>query len=224
MSSASASTKQVVMNSTNNSLATFRFTETSNVENVKISQLIISGTSTNAYTRASFINAKLYQGATAVGGPVNASSTAVFNGTSASSSIWAYVFNLSTPVIVPQNSSLELELKADVASNSAAAASSSAVYQFKIYSSSTDVTAIGQSSNTALAATSITLSNPNAGVAGNLITVVRSKLTLSAATIGATSARTRMANDDIANLTFTADTADPLTVNTVALKFPGHGC
>ena len=216
ISSATAATKQAVMGSTGNSLATFRFTETTNVEPIKINALIITATSTNASTRAGFLNAKIYQGSTVIGGPVSASST----DTTGPDVAWAYVFNFTTPPVVPQNGSLELELKGDIASNSSQAASSNAVYTFKIASSVTDITALGQGSNTALTSSTITLS-PAAAVIGNNITTVRSKLTLSAASLGATSARVRSAIDDLANLSFTADAADPITVNTVSLTFSG---
>ncbi|MBI5079267.1 peptidoglycan-binding protein [Candidatus Wolfebacteria bacterium] len=216
ISSATAPTKQVVMNSTGNSLATFRFTETSNVEPIKINTLIVTATSSNASTRAGFLNAKIYNGSTMIGGPVSASST----GGTVPSVSWAYVFNFTTPPVVPQNGSIELELKGDVASNSSAAASSNAAYVFKIASSVTDITALGQGSNTALTSSTITLS-PTTAVAGNTITTLRSKLTLASAALGATSARVRSAIDDLANLTFTADAADPLTVNTVSLTFSG---
>lgn len=212
--SATAATKQVVMNSTGNSLATFRFTETTNVEPIKINTLIITATSSNSGTRASFLNAKLYNGSTMIAGPVNASSTVSTGGS------WSYVFNFTTAPVVPQNGSLELELKGDVASNSSAAASSNAIYTFKIASSVTDITALGQGSNTALTSSTITLS-PTIAVSGNALTVVRSKLTLSSATLGSTSGRARTAIDDMANLSFTADSADPITVNSVTLKFQG---
>lgn len=223
ISSATASAKQAVMGSTGNSLATFRFTETSNVEPIKINALTIMASSSNASTRAGFLNAKIYSGSTMIGGPVSASST----GGTAPNVTWAYVFNFTTPPVVPQNSSLELELRGDVASNSSQAASSNAVYSFRIASSTLgqsssilDITALGQGSNTALTSSTITLS-PAAAVLGNNITTVRSKLTLSAASLGATSARVRSAIDDLANLTFTADAADPITVNTVSLTFSG---
>jgi hypothetical protein len=204
------------MGSTNNSLATFRFTETSNVEPVKINTLIVTATSSNASTRAGFLNAKIYNGATMIAGPVSASST----GGTAPSVSWTYTFNFTNAPVVPQNGSIELELKGDVASNSSQAASSNAIYVFKIASSVTDITALGQGSNTALTSSTITFS-PTTAVVGNNLTTVRSKLTLSAAAIGATSARVRSAIDDIANLTFTADVADPITVNTVSLTFSG---
>ncbi|MBI5401389.1 peptidoglycan-binding protein [Candidatus Wolfebacteria bacterium] len=221
ISSATAPTKQVVMNSAGNSLATFRFTETTNVEPIKINTLIVTATSSNASTRAGFLNAKIYNGSTMIGGPVSASST----GGTAPNVTWAYVFNFTTPPVVPQNGSLELELKGDVASNSSAAASSNATYIFRIASSgdagnANGITALGQGSNTALTSSTITLSPTNV-VSGNTITTLRSKLTLASAALGATSARVRSAIDDLANLSFTADSADPITVNTVSLTFSG---
>lgn len=212
LSSQTASTKQVVMGSTNNSLATFRFTDTAGIEPIKITKLIVSATSTNAGGQASFGNVGLYSGSTALVSGVSASST---TGTSG----WNYVFNLATPIVVPQLGATELEVKGDVASYISQAASSSATYTFRIASSTTDITAFGQSSNTALTTANMTLSP--APIVGNTITVLRTKLTLSAATLGATSGRSRTAYDDVANLTFNADPAYSATVNTVTLKFQG---
>ena len=113
-----------------------------------------------------------------------------------------------------------MQLKGDVIANSQANASSNAVYTFKVASSVTDITALGQGSNTALTSSTITLS-PTIGVSGNALTVVRSKLTLSSTVLGITSGRARVANDDLATLNFVADSADPITVNTVTLKFQG---
>jgi hypothetical protein len=215
-SSATAPAKQVVMGSTSNSLATFRFTETSNVESVKINTLRVLATTTAAQvTAAGFSNVKLYQGSNVVGS-ATASSTAA-------SSTWMYVFNFSTPVVVQQNGSTELEMKGDIASFSSGGASSNKIYQFQVASSTvgeslgTNVTAIGGQSNTALTGANLTWSN----AFGNLITTLRTKLTLTGSTLGATSGRSRTAIDEVANLVFAADSGFDATVNSVIIKFQG---
>ena len=60
---------QIVMGSTGNSLSTFRFTETSNVENVKITDLVVTdaASSSQATTKAAFSNLTLWNGSTAIG-------------------------------------------------------------------------------------------------------------------------------------------------------------
>lgn len=209
LSSASAPTKQVVMGSTNNSLASFRFADTANVEATKITKLIVSASSTDSTLASapSFENVKLYNGTTLVGGPVSASSSG--------SGLWAFVFNFSTPPVVPQNGALELETKGDVATYISGGSQSNKNYIFKIAATSTDITSIGQSSNSS--------ATPSASAvpAGYTLTVLRTKLTLTGAVIGSTSGRTRTAVDDIANLTFSADSANAATVNSVTLKFQG---
>jgi hypothetical protein len=208
MDSNTAATKQVVMSSTGNSLATFRFTETSNVESVKITDLIVHSSSSAA--AAGFENVTLYNGTTAVAGPVSASSTT--NG-------YDYRFSFASPVVVPQNGSVSLELKGDVNSYTSNGAISSSTYAFRLTSTSTSVVALGSGSN---AAVGVTFSP--ATPAGNVITTLRGKLSLAGAVTGSTSGRVRAASDEIANLTLSAagNGGYDVTVNTLSLKFTGQ--
>ncbi len=214
ISSNTAPTKQVVMGSTNNSLATFRFTDTANIEPIKVNKLIFVASSSPVAgattTVPSFANVGVYSGGTMIGGPVSASTTGI--GT------FYYIFNFNSPPSVPQNGSLELELRGDVASFISNGALSNAPYAFLFDSTTTDITALGQSSNSSVTGASLTKGTP----VGNFITVLRTKLTLSSATLGTTSNRVRTAVDDLANLVFSADTGYDATVNTVTVKFQGQ--
>lgn len=208
LSSATAPAKQVVMGSTVNSLATFRFTETSNVEAVKLQTIVVTVSSTNGATQPSITQVGLYNNGSLVAGPVQPI---------ASGSNWTLTYNPTNTIVVPQNGSLELEAKGNVATFASGGAESNKIYKLKIASSTTDIKAFGQSSNTALDTSTISLSSAT----GNALTVLRTKLTLSASTIGSTSGRVRTAVDDLANLVFAADAGYDATVNTVTLTFSG---
>lgn len=202
-------TSQVVMGSTGNSLATFKFTDTANVEPIKINTLVISDVvSATATVRASFTNLTLWQGNTQVGGPL-----ALVDGASVAAAHYISTFNFSTPLVVPQNGTLVLGLKGDVASYGSNGATDNSAHSFRV-NAAAQVTAIGQSSNTSATAT-IT------GATGNTQTVLKSKLTLTGAVLGATTGRVRNAADDVATLTFTADPGGDVVVNTLTLKFQG---
>ncbi len=167
LSSATALSKQVVMGSINNSLATFRFSNTV-AEPIKINSLTITSVSSSGYTVPSFANLRIYSGSTMVGGPIEGSSLG--NGS------WKYVFYFATPPVVTQTSSLDLEVKGDVNSYESGGSQSGASYNFQF----TSATGFGQNSNlsanivgsavgnamTVVAATStpsITVLSPNGG-------------------------------------------------------------
>ena len=207
----SALASQVVMGSVGNSLATFKFSDTANVEDLKITDLVLTDDiSTNSETtlsvKSSFKNLTLWQGDTKVAGPV-----ALTNGLVANS--YKAIFNLSSPVTVSQNGSESLRLDGDVASFASNGATDNKVHIFKI-SGARQVTAVGNSSNNPVSVTvSVATGNPQK--------VLRTKLTLTGATLGATSNRTRTAVDDVATLTFAANPAHDVTVNSVKLTLAG---
>ena len=207
-----ASTGQIVMGSTNNSLVSFRLSETGNVENVKITELVITDTVATSTAKSSLTNLTLWQGTTQVGGPVSPVLETTGEGK------YKNTFSFGTPIIVPQNGTIVLTLKGDVATFSSGGAANNSAHAFQL-SVAGRVTAFGQSSNTSVTGSSIT--GLSSAVSGNTLTVLRSKLTVSGATLGATSGRTRSAIDNVATLTFTADPAYDVTVNTISLKFQG---
>ncbi|TSC60597.1 MAG: Uncharacterized protein LiPW15_475 [Parcubacteria group bacterium LiPW_15] len=219
--SGTAPTGQLVMGSTGNSLASFRFTETTNVEDVKITDLVIfQRVATNtANTKSSFGNLTLYDGATAVGtaGSAVASANLV---TSSSGAGYNYAFHFATPVVVAKSSSKTLVLKGDVASYVSGGATDNATSTFLIGTSteyaatSSIVTALGNSSNAG--ATNV-LSSP----VGNTQTVLRSAMTMSVAGLGSTSGRAKTSIDDIGTITFAASNAGSVSLNQVKLTITG---
>jgi len=227
--SATPASGQLVMGSAGNALVAFRFTETSNVENVKITDLNVfdtvnatSGTPGTG-TKSGFGNLSLYNGSTLIGtaGSANVSGNVTTTG-SASGYGYYYQFHFATAVVVPQANSITLVLKGDVSSYSSSGATDNTTHTFKI-ATSTDsanntavlaVIALGNSSN--LGATT-TLSSPW----GNPQTLLRTKLAVSAAPLGVTSGRAKTSIDDLATLSFAADSAGALQVNSVTLTFNG---
>ena len=138
----------VVQNSTGNSLAVFRFSETSDVENVKVTQMnVIDEVASNA-VKASFSNVTLWNGSTLLG-------TAAAPGTyDSAQGGWDYDFNSLSNLIVPQGNSVSLTLKGDAGSVTNGSLSDNTTSTF-------EVTNVGGSSATT-ATSSLTVSFPNA--------------------------------------------------------------
>ncbi len=197
---------QIVMGSTGNTIAAFRFTETSNVENVKLTDVTVTDSIASTSTvKAAFSNLALYQGSTLLGtaGSAVVSSTTAYN----------YSFHFGTPVVVPQANSVSLLLKGDAASYASSGSTDNTTHTFKV-AAANYVTALGQSSN---ATSSVTITSAN----GNAHTVLRTALTLSAAALGSTSGRVKNTTDDLATLTFSANSAGAATLASLTVTFSG---
>lgn len=219
--SSQAPVGKIVMGSAGNPLATFRITETANVENVKITDLkvldLVGSTSvtSSTYTKAAFNNLTLWSGGLNLGSA--GSAVAAASGTA-----YIYSFHFGTPVIVPQANSVSLVLKGDAASYASSGATDNSTSTFEIatgFDSSTNtstqaVVALGQTSNKAAA---VTISSAN----GNAQTILRSRLTFAATPLGAASGRGKISSDQLATLSFSADAAGPIAVNTVTVTFSG---
>ncbi|MEK7094193.1 MAG: hypothetical protein AAB903_02535, partial [Patescibacteria group bacterium] len=214
LDSGSPPASQLVMGSTNNTLGIFRFTETSNAEDVKVTQLyILDRVSSTAVVKPAFSNLTLYSGTTLLA----QAGTPTFDGNA-----YGYMFNFSTPLFVPRLGSVSLALKGDVASYSSSGATDNSRHVFGIAVSSnpqTDtpgevVVALGHTSN---ATSAVVLSSP----VGNTMTVLRTKLTVSGAGVGTTSGRAKSSVDDLGNITFTADSAGALLLNNITVTFAG---
>ena len=96
---------QIVQNSSGDYLAAFRFSETSNVESVKVTQLNVLDKVASSSVKAGFSQVGLYQGTTLLG-------TAQSPVLDASGTAYIYVFNsFSSPLVVPQGSSVALTLE-----------------------------------------------------------------------------------------------------------------
>ncbi len=201
-----APTKQVVMGSTANNLAAFRFAETSNLENVKITDINLTDTIGTASAPSGFNNVTLTCG-NCSGASANTSATAAAS--SSGTTAYIYKFHFATAPIVPQNSSIELYLTGDAAPYNGQ--TDNVTHTFSS-AATTTVTAIGAADNT----TATVSGTPG----GNTVTILRGQLTVSGSLIGATTGRTRSAVDNLANLVLSATGYDT-TVNTINLKFQG---
>lgn len=200
---------QVVMGATGLSLATLKFTDTGNIEPIKITVLTLSDlVSSTTTVRQSFNNLTLWQGNTQVGGPVS-----LTDGTGIAAATYRADFNFATPLVVPQNGTLVLQLKGDVASTNSSGSTDNSAHNFRV-NAAAQVTAIGQYSNSSA---TVTVTS----AAGNDQTVLNTKLTVSGAALGSATSRTRSATDDVATLTFTADANDDVVLNTVTLRLQG---
>ena len=121
---------QIVMGSTGNPLATFRFTETSNIENVKVTDLkVLDAVASTATVKPAFSNLTLWNGSTDLGSA--GSGIADASGTG-----YIYSFHFGTPVIVPQANSVSLALKGDAASYASSGASDNSTSTFEIATTS----------------------------------------------------------------------------------------
>ncbi len=192
---------QLVMGSSNNPLAVFRFNEVSNLEDIKVTSLnVFDSVSSISSVKPAFSNLTLsYSGANelTVASPARAST----NGRG-----YYYTFNFANPIIVPQNGSILALLKGDVASFSSSGATDNTTHVFKI-ATSTDsdndttaetVNAYGKTSN---ASSFVSLNSSFASTQ----TVLRNKLTVTASGIGPTTSRTKSAVDDLGTINFSAD-------------------
>jgi len=134
----------------------------------------------------------------------------------ASSTPGSYIATFSPGTnLINQNETRELAIYADVAQYTNLPAAHGLSYTFGIQNPNTDVVAVGSDSNQSANPASTTAVN------GPSITTVRTKLTTSLSTLGATSARVRSAVDDVANLNVTVDPAYPATLQQVRLTFSG---
>ena len=192
----------LVMGSTGNALGAFRFTETSNVENVKITDIVVAQNTTSS-AASGYSNVTLWNGSTAVGTSGGASSTATG---------YAYKFHFATPPVIPQNGTLVLTLKGDVASYTSGGATDNSTSTFSVATST--VTALGASSNIA--------STLSGSATGNTMTVLRTTITPTAVAVGTASGRVKSSVDNIANITVSANNAGSAMLNTLAITFSGN--
>jgi Putative peptidoglycan binding domain len=203
LDSSAPAAAQLVMGSMGNSLAAFRFTETSNVENVKITDLTVKQTQT-ATSSSAYQNVTLWNGSTLVGTAGSASST---------SGGFDYAFHFGTPPIVPQNNTLILTLKGDVASYTALGGLLDNTTSTFGIAATSSVVALGQSSNIA--------TNITGTPTGNTMTVLRTTLTPSATALGTLTGRVKNSVDNLATITVTANSAGSAQLSTLAITFSG---
>lgn len=203
--------RNLVMGSADNVLYKLKLSA-DNTEDVRVTDITFRDTITgNSAGIASFNNLRLYDGDTLLAGPVNMTIPNTTTG--------AIAFSLGSgsTFLVPKNGSKTVTLKGDIATFVSGGAKSGSAHTIGI-SATTTVTAYGKDSS---AAATVALSGSAATLAGNAQTVYRTKPTLTSSVLGATTARTRVAVDDIATLNWTADAADDLTISTVIVRFSG---
>ena len=210
----------VVMGATGNTLGVFRFTETSNIENVKVTDLhVIDAVSSTATVKAAFSNLTLWNGSTAVGTAGSAIPDASGTG-------YVYSFHFATPIIVPQANSVSLTLKGDASSYSSAGATDLSQHTFEIVTTSDTGSNSSAPANTtstqAVVALGATSNKPAAvsivNAAGNTETVQRSAVTVSASAGGLSQ---KGSPEIIGGVTFSANNAGPVALQHVTITFSG---
>ncbi len=204
---------QIVQNSTGNALAVFRFTETSNVENVKVTQLnVVDKVASTASVKAAFSNLKLYNGSTLLG-------TAQSPVADASGTGYIYAFTGLTNLIVPQGNSVSLTLKGDAGSYTNGSLSDNTTSTFAI-ATTTDST----NNTTALAvvargATSNkTAATTLSSASGNPQTTLRTTLAVAGSSVGSLPPASFQ---QIGSLTFTANASGDARLNALTLTLGG---
>jgi hypothetical protein len=202
----------VVMGSIGNNLAAYRFTATSNAENIAISKITINDSAStelgNTAVAPSFSNMRLWLGSTLVGAAA-APVTIVKSGSNATN---AYTFNFTAPVSVPAGGSVALTLKGDVNTYSSGGATDASQHQFSIPVSSSSVIAFGQTSNAAAMVN-------NFGAVGNYQTIYRTLLTVAGQSVTTMPA---LSLQRLGSMNFTANVAGSATMNSLKLTFGGN--
>ena len=119
---------QIVQNSTGNTLGVYRFTETSNVENVKVTQLNVLDAVASSGVKAAFSNVSLWNGSQELGTAASPVWDSTLGG-------YDYDFNSFTnTLIVPQGNSVSLTLKGDAGSFTNGSLSDNTTSTFEIVS------------------------------------------------------------------------------------------
>ena len=214
LNSNTSPTKQLVMGTTGVSLASFDFTDSANIEPIKITDLTITQ-NTGASVNQQFRNLTLWNGAAQIAGPISLSSAAP--------SYSAVFSGMGTTIVVPQGGIATLTLKGDVPSFADGCGGSSTCTGLENTTSTFQVGASSTASTVALGADSNAAATHSSGTPiSNAFTILRSKLTITGASQGSTSGRTRQSNDYIGNLTMSAASSYQVTVNTITLKFEGQ--
>ncbi|TAM80975.1 MAG: peptidoglycan-binding protein [Acidobacteria bacterium] len=200
LDSSAPAASQLVANTTGNTLAAFRFTETSNVANVNITDLkVTQNTSSSAQD---FGNVTLYNGSTNLGTGVAATSSAG----------WTYTFHFSTAPQVPQNRTLVLTLKGDVPPYSSGGVADNTTSTFG-FAATSDVTALTAGSQKA----AVVSGTPT----GNVMTVLQTTLTPSAVAIDPATGNVRKSVDNAATITVTAASGGSAVLRSLKLTFSG---
>ena len=226
---ASPAAYQAVMGSTNKTLGIWKING-GTTEDASISELVIKDKVGTSGHESSLSNLQWYKGGVAVG-PVVVSSTA--SGAAGSETGYSYTWTFTSPIIVPQNSGISLELRGDVVSFASGGATSNSTHTFTFNADDTYILARGSGSSlsvivndsagTGLGASSSPAFNGISGLTTDVstITVARSKLTVTSDATGIlTTGHPASSADVMAVFVFSAEGYD-VTINTVTLKLAG---
>jgi hypothetical protein len=201
---------QIVQNATGNTLAVFRFTETSNVESVKVTQLNVVDTVASSGVKAAFSNVGLWNGSTLLG-------TAQSPILDASNTGYLYAFTGLTNLIVPQGNSVSLTLKGDAGSVTNGSLTDNTTQTFTIATttdasnSTTSLTVVARGATSNKTAV-VTLSNAS----GNPQTTLRTLVTVAANPVTGAPPN---GVQQIGSITFTANSAGDAVLNNLKLTF-----
>jgi hypothetical protein len=218
---------QAVMGKTNQTFGIWRING-GTTENANITEITIKDKVGTAGNRSSLSNLQWYKGGVAVG-PIVTSSTA--SGTAGAETGYKYNWTFTSPIVVPQNSGIALELRGDVSSYASGGATSNSIHIFTFNADGTYILARGAGSSLTTivndsAGTALGTASTFAGISGtttdvSAITVTRSKLTVTSDATGiTTSGHSASSADVMAVFVFSAEGYD-VTINTVTLKLAG---
>ena len=225
--SSSPSAYQAVMGSTQKTLGIWKInggtTEGANITEISVKDRV--GTTGH---EASFANLQWYKGGVAVG-PITVSATA--SGTAGSETGYLYNWTFTSPIVVPQNDSIAIELRGDIASFDSGGSTSNSTHIFGFNrddayilargSGSSLTAVINDSAGTDLGTASTWAGNPETTTEVSTVTVSRSKLTVTSDATGiTTSGHPASSADVMAVFVFSAEGYD-VTINTVTLKLAG---
>jgi len=228
--SSSPAAYQAVMGSTGKTLGIWKING-GTTEDANITEIAIKDKVGAAGNKPSLSNLQWYKGGVAVG-PVVVSSTA--SGTAGAETGYLYSWTFTSPIVIPQNSGITLELRGDISSYASGGADSNSTHTFTFNADDTYILARGAGSSLTAVVDDTTSPTPLvlgtsssfAGVAGittdvSAVTVARSKLTVTSDATGIlTTGHPASSADVMAVFVFSAEGYD-VTINTVTLKLAG---
>ncbi len=216
-----APSDQIVMGTNGVDLGYFRLAETSNIDDIKVTDLyVFQQVASTTTTKKGFGNLNLYNGGTLIA-TVGIQTT--YASTSGPGPGYYHKFTFTDPLIVPRSNSVLLTLKGDVGSYSNSGVVDNTTHIFRVSTTTAD-TAIDTAGEVVVAygkTSSATSSVSLPGTTMNTMTMLRTKLGFTATPLGATTGRGKSASDNFAQLTFSADNAGDLVVNSVTVTFSG---
>jgi len=206
---------QIVQNSTGNTLAVFRFSETSRVENVKVTQLnVVDAVAATSTIKAAFSNVQLWNGSTLLGTAQSPVADAAGTG-------YIYSFTGLTNLIVPSGNSVSLTLKGDAGSFTNGSLTDNTTSTFEI-ATTTDAT----NNTTALAVVARGATSNKTAVTtlssatGNAQTTLRSTQTVAASSV---SGLPPASFQQIGSITLTSNSSGDTRPSSLVLTLTGAG-